>query len=66
MSEGLNMSLDDLIKNNKKSGASSRNFRPQGQGRDRDRGTGPGPGPVRRFANRGPPRPTPYIPPQVN
>ncbi|XP_059660715.1 THO complex subunit 4A-like [Cornus florida] len=43
----LDMSLDDLIKNNKKSGG-------------RGRGRASGPGPARRFPNRGANRTTPY------
>lgn len=52
MSSALDMSLDDLIKNNKKSSGSSNN--------SRGRGRGSGPGPTRRFQNRGSNRPTPY------
>ncbi|MFS7943064.1 putative chromatin target of PRMT1 protein [Helianthus anomalus] len=48
----LDMSLDDLIKNNKKSG--------DGGGRGRGRGRSSGPGPARRFNNRGANRSTPY------
>ncbi|XP_071719783.1 THO complex subunit 4A-like [Rutidosis leptorrhynchoides] len=48
----LDMSLDDLIKNNKKSG--------DGSGRGRGRGRSSGPGPTRRFNNRGTNRSTPY------
>lgn len=44
------MSLDDIIKSNKKSG--SGNFR--------GRGRGSGPGPARRFNNRGANRAAPY------
>lgn len=50
----LDMSLDDLIKNNKKSGGGD------GGGRGRGRGRGSGPGPTRRFNNRGANRATPY------
>lgn len=50
MSSALDMSLDDIIKNNKKSG--SGNFR--GRGRQS------GPGPARRFPNRGANRTAPY------
>ncbi|XP_031268191.1 THO complex subunit 4A isoform X2 [Pistacia vera] len=50
MSSSLDMSLDDIIKNNKKSG--SGNFR--------GRGRGSGPGPARRFSNRGANRAAPY------
>lgn len=52
MSSALDMSLEDLIKNNKKSSGSSNN--------SRGRGRGSGPGPTRRFQNRGSNRPTPY------
>lgn len=48
----LDMSLDDLIKNNKKSGG-------------RGRGRASGPGPARRINNRGANRPTPYSGPKV-
>ncbi|KAF8395096.1 hypothetical protein HHK36_019037 [Tetracentron sinense] len=51
MSSALDMSLDDLIKNNKKSG---------GGGNSRGRGRGSGPGPARRLPNRGSDRATPY------
>ncbi|ESR38016.1 hypothetical protein WN944_028020 [Citrus x changshan-huyou] len=50
MSSALDMSLDDIIKNNKKSG--SGNFR--------GRGRGSGPGPARRIPNRGANRVAPY------
>lgn len=50
MSSALDMSLDDIIKNNKKSG--SGNFR--------GRGRASGPGPARRFSNRGANRTAPY------
>ncbi|XP_043703044.1 THO complex subunit 4A-like [Telopea speciosissima] len=50
MSSALDMSLDDLIKNNKKLGG----------GNFRGRGRGSGPGPARRFPNRGANRTTPY------
>lgn len=50
MSSALDMSLDDIIKNNKKSG--SGNFR--------GRGRGSGPGPARRIPNRGGNRVAPY------
>ncbi|OVA18314.1 RNA recognition motif domain [Macleaya cordata] len=53
MSSALDMSLDDLIKNNKKSGGG-------GGGGGRGRGRGSGPGPARRFPNRGANRTTPY------
>ncbi|XP_034688044.1 THO complex subunit 4A isoform X2 [Vitis riparia] len=51
MSNALDMSLDDLIKNNKRSG---------GGGNARGRGRGSGPGPARRLPNRGANRITPY------
>ncbi|XP_077232885.1 THO complex subunit 4B-like [Tasmannia lanceolata] len=50
MASALDMSLDHLIKNNKKSGVV--NFR--------GRGIGSGPGPTRRFSNRGSNRTPPY------
>ncbi len=50
MSSALDMSLDDIIKNNKKSGSGS----------FRGRGRGSGPGPARRFSNRGSNRTAPY------
>lgn len=50
MSSALDMSLDDLIKNNKKSGGSS----------FRGRGRGSGPGAARRIPNRSANRTTPY------
>ncbi|GJW59857.1 THO complex subunit 4A [Tanacetum coccineum] len=50
----LDMSLDDLIKNNKKSGGGDAGHR-GGRG-----GRGSGPGPTRRFNNRGAHRATPY------
>ncbi|KAK9290795.1 hypothetical protein L1049_008973 [Liquidambar formosana] len=51
MSSALDMSLDDLIKNNKKSGGAN------SRGRGRSSG---GPGPSRRFPNRSSNRTTPY------
>ncbi|KAF8402863.1 hypothetical protein HHK36_010955 [Tetracentron sinense] len=54
MSSALDMSLDDLIKNNKKNGGG--NFR----GRGRGSGSGSGSGPSRRLPNRGANRSTPY------
>ncbi|OWM89312.1 hypothetical protein CDL15_Pgr024057 [Punica granatum] len=53
MSSALDMSLDDLIKNNKKSGS--------GNPRARGRGSG-GPGPARRPQNRAANRAAPYAP----
>ncbi|XP_076911161.1 THO complex subunit 4A-like [Bidens hawaiensis] len=50
----LDMSLDDLIKNNKKSDGGG------GRGRGRGRASGAGPAPSRRFNNRGAYRSTPY------
>ncbi|XVF20099.1 hypothetical protein REPUB_Repub11eG0168900 [Reevesia pubescens] len=50
MSSALEMSLDDLIKRNRKSGS----------GNSRGRGRGSGPGPTRRFPNRGANRSAPY------
>ncbi|KAK6271952.1 hypothetical protein POUND7_009035 [Theobroma cacao] len=50
MSSALEMSLDDLIKRNRKSGS----------GNSRGRGRGSGPGPARRFPNRGASRSGPY------
>ncbi|KAK4772563.1 hypothetical protein SAY86_014338 [Trapa natans] len=47
------MSLDDIIKNNKKSGSGNPRARGRGSG-------GPGPGPARRFQNRAANRPGPY------
>ncbi|KAI3799808.1 hypothetical protein L1987_35112 [Smallanthus sonchifolius] len=73
MTEGLDMSLDDIIKNNKKSGRSDTNtsFRGGGRGRGhgrsrgRDLELGPGPGPTRRFDNRYSTRTKPYYVPQA-
>ncbi|XP_065865841.1 THO complex subunit 4A [Euphorbia lathyris] len=50
MSSALDMSLDDIIKNNKKSGS----------GNSRGRGRATGSGPTRRFTNRGANRAAPY------
>ncbi|CAL0332254.1 unnamed protein product [Lupinus luteus] len=52
MSAALDMTLDDIIKNNKKSGSSN--------SRGRTRGSGSGPGPARRFTNRAVNRAAPY------
>lgn len=54
----LDMSLDDLIKNNKKSGGGGGDG--GGRGRGRGRSSGPGPAPARRFNNRGANRAAPY------
>uniref|UniRef100_A0A2P2J9H3 RNA and export factor-binding protein 2 n=1 Tax=Rhizophora mucronata TaxID=61149 RepID=A0A2P2J9H3_RHIMU len=53
MTSALDMSLDDIIKNNKKSGS--------GNSRGRGRGRGGGAGPTRRFNNRAPNRAAPYV-----
>ncbi|KAI9081939.1 hypothetical protein K1719_036252 [Acacia pycnantha] len=50
MSAALDMTLDDIIKKNKKSGS----------GNSRGRGRGSGPGPARRFPNRAANRAAPY------
>ncbi|KAJ7947684.1 THO complex subunit 4A [Quillaja saponaria] len=50
MSAALDMTLDDIIKNNKKSGS----------GNSRGRGRSSGPGPARRFSNRAANRAAPY------
>ncbi|XP_057956093.1 THO complex subunit 4A isoform X2 [Malania oleifera] len=55
MSSALDMSLDDLIKTNKKAGGGS----------SRGRGRASGPGPARRFPNRGANRAAPYAPPKA-
>ncbi|XP_015935654.1 THO complex subunit 4A [Arachis duranensis] len=52
MSAALDMTLDDIIKNNKKSGSAG--------SRGRGRQSGSGPGPTRRFPNRAANRLTPY------
>ncbi|KAK9283635.1 hypothetical protein L1049_011885 [Liquidambar formosana] len=55
MSASLDMSLDDLIRNNKKPGGLDGNFRGRG------RGSSSGPGPARRPMNHGPVRTAPYL-----
>ncbi|KAG8655355.1 THO complex subunit 4A [Manihot esculenta] len=55
MSSALDMSLDDIIKSNKKSGSS----------KTRGRGRASGPGPARRFTNRGANRAAPYTAPKA-
>lgn len=63
MAESLDMSLDDIIRNSKKSGG---NFRGRGRGRGSGgRGVASGPGPARRFPNRAPTRTMPYLTPQM-
>ena len=52
MSAALDMTLDDIIKNNTKSGS--------GNSRGRTRSSGSGPGPSRRFPNRAANRAAPY------
>ncbi|XP_061352056.1 THO complex subunit 4A-like isoform X2 [Gastrolobium bilobum] len=52
MSAALDMTLDDIIKNNKKSGS--------GNSKGRTRGSGSGPGPARRLPNRAANRAAPY------
>lgn len=65
MAESLDMSLDDIIRNNKKSsGVPPASVRGRGRGRGRGFAPAPSPGPLRRFDNRLPTRPTPYFPPQ--
>ncbi|KAK9123180.1 hypothetical protein Sjap_012782 [Stephania japonica] len=56
MSSALDMSLEDLIKNNKKSGGGGGGR----GGRGRGGGGGAGPGPSRRVTNRGANRANPY------
>ncbi|GAB4860187.1 hypothetical protein Ancab_011665 [Ancistrocladus abbreviatus] len=56
MASGLDMSLDDLIKNNKTSARGS--FRGRGRGSS-------GPGPARRFQNRAANRSAPYFAPKA-
>jgi THO complex subunit 4 len=53
MSAALDMTLDDIIKNNKKSGSGN----PRGRSRP---GPGSGPGPARRLPNRAVNRAAPY------
>ncbi|KAI3721286.1 hypothetical protein L2E82_32292 [Cichorium intybus] len=67
MTEGLDMTLDDIIKNNKKSGGTDTNTRSKGGGRGRGGGRGfeSGPGPNRRFDNRATHRMNPYFVPQA-
>ncbi|WCJ41200.1 THO complex subunit 4 [Euphorbia peplus] len=55
MSSALDMSLDDIIKSNKKSGS----------GNSRGRGRATGSGPTRRFTNRGANRAAPYTAPRA-
>ncbi|XP_021887637.1 THO complex subunit 4A [Carica papaya] len=55
MASGLDMSLDDMIERNRKSGS--------GNARGRIRGSGPGP--ARRFPNRAANRATPYTAPKA-
>lgn len=57
MSDPLSMSLDDLIKTNKKPGSAN----PRGRGRPSGPSGGPGPGPARRFPNRASTRAAPYV-----
>lgn len=63
------MSLDDIIKNNKKSGGSDAKTSLRGGGGGRGRGHGrgleSGPGPTRRFDNRLTTRTNPYFVPQA-
>ncbi|PIA24826.1 hypothetical protein AQUCO_21900001v1 [Aquilegia coerulea] len=61
MSSALDMSLEDLIKNNKKSGGGGGGGSRGGRGGGGGGGRGSsGPGPNRRFNNRGANRTTPY------
>ncbi|KAL3518224.1 hypothetical protein ACH5RR_020813 [Cinchona calisaya] len=59
----LDMTLDDLIKQNKKTGGGS--GRGRGRGRGSGSGSGSGPGPSRRFNNRVANRSTPYGAPKA-
>ncbi|KAJ0470618.1 putative RNA recognition motif domain, nucleotide-binding alpha-beta plait domain superfamily [Helianthus annuus] len=73
MAERLDMTLDDIIKNNKKSSGSYTNTTFRGGGPDRSRGLGrsrgpepePAPGPTRRVDNRVLTRMKPYFVPQA-
>ncbi|KAF9596344.1 hypothetical protein IFM89_008870 [Coptis chinensis] len=56
MTDGLDMSLEDIIKKNKKGGVGNSSA----SGRGGRSGSNPGPGPTRRFQNRGSNRTTPY------
>ncbi|GMY08594.1 THO complex subunit 4A-like [Fagus crenata] len=58
MSNKLDMSLDDMIRNSRRSG-------PHNVNNPRGRGRASGPGPDRRFATRNLPRTAPYYPPQA-
>ncbi|KAL6980504.1 hypothetical protein U1Q18_022142 [Sarracenia purpurea var. burkii] len=61
MSNVLDISLDDIIRNNKKSGG----FNGESSARGRGQGRSHGSGPDRRFPNRAPIRTTPYLTPQM-
>lgn len=71
MIEAIDMSLDDIIKNNKKSSATNTTFRgaarlrSRGHGRSRARDLELGPGPTRRSDYRSSTRSIPYLVPQV-
>ncbi|KAL7614086.1 hypothetical protein Lser_V15G08718 [Lactuca serriola] len=69
MTGGIDMTLDDIIKNNKKSGKADTDTRSRGGGRGGGGGRGLGsefgPGPTRRVDNRGTPRMSPYFAPQA-
>ncbi|CAH1438539.1 unnamed protein product [Lactuca virosa] len=69
MTGGIDMTLDDIIKNNKKSGKTDTDTRSRGGGRGggggRGRGSEFGPGPTRRVDNRVTPRMSPYFAPQA-